>query len=79
MQQFGQHEFGVRDDVIRKQLTIIGSYTFSDVGQTDCTRFGADHGVDVDLVFTDRWMIDQAEQAYIEFDKQVGGKAVIEF
>jgi (R,R)-butanediol dehydrogenase/meso-butanediol dehydrogenase/diacetyl reductase len=69
----------VSRDVIRKQLTIIGSYTFSDVGQTDCARFVADHGVDVDLVFTDRWTIDQADLAYLEFDKQPGGKAVIEF
>jgi (R,R)-butanediol dehydrogenase/meso-butanediol dehydrogenase/diacetyl reductase len=71
--------FDVSRDVIRKQLTMIGSYTFSDVGQTDCARFVADHGVDVDQVFTDRWTIDDAEQAYVEFDKQVGGKAVIEF
>lgn len=65
--------------VIRKQLTLIGSYTFSDVGQSDCARFIADHGVNADLVFTDRWSIDEAEIAYAEFDKQAGGKAVIEF
>jgi L-iditol 2-dehydrogenase len=65
--------------VIRKQLTLIGSYTFSDVGQSDCARFVADHGIDADLVFTDRWTLDDAEQAYVEFDKQAGGKAVIEF
>jgi threonine dehydrogenase-like Zn-dependent dehydrogenase len=71
--------FDVSRDVIRRQLTVIGSYTFSDVGQMDCARFVADHGVDVDQVYTDRWRIDQAEQAYVEFDKQTGGKAVIEF
>jgi threonine dehydrogenase-like Zn-dependent dehydrogenase len=49
------------------------------VGQSDCARFVADHGVDADLVFTDRWTLDDAEQAYVEFDKQAGGKAVIEF
>jgi threonine dehydrogenase-like Zn-dependent dehydrogenase len=72
-------ELDISREVIRKQLTLIGSYTFSDVGQSDCARFVADHGVDADLVFTDRWTLDDAEQAYVEFDKQAGGKAVIEF
>jgi (R,R)-butanediol dehydrogenase / meso-butanediol dehydrogenase / diacetyl reductase len=71
--------FEVGRDVIRKQVTMVGSYTFSAVGQLECARFVADHGVDVDQVFTDRWTIDAAEQAYIEFDKQAAGKAVIEF
>jgi threonine dehydrogenase-like Zn-dependent dehydrogenase len=72
-------EFDISREVIRKQLTLIGSYTFSDVSQADCARFIADHNVDADLVFTDRWSIDEAERAYVEFDKQAGGKAVFEF
>lgn len=69
----------VSREIIRRQLTLIGSYTFSDVGQSDCARFIADHGVDADLVFTDRWSIDDAAKAYEECDKQSGGKAVFEF
>jgi threonine dehydrogenase-like Zn-dependent dehydrogenase len=72
-------ELDISRDVIRRQLSLIGSYTFSDVGQSDCARFIADHGVDADLVFTDRWSIDEAVKAYAEFDKQAGGKAVFEF
>ena len=49
------------------------------MGQADCARFVADHGVDVDRVFSDRWTIDQAAEAYVDFDKQTGGKALIEF
>lgn len=75
----GDVTLDVSPDILRKQLTIIGSYTFSNVGQADCTRFVANHGVDVDLLFTDRWRLDQADQAYREFDKQSGGKAVFEF
>jgi D-arabinose 1-dehydrogenase-like Zn-dependent alcohol dehydrogenase len=71
--------FEIGRDLIRKQLTMVGSYTFSSIGQTDCARFAADHGVDVDQVYTDRWSIDQAEEAYLDFDKQLGGKAVFEF
>lgn len=66
-------------DVIAKQRTIIGSYTFSEVGMKDCAWFIADHGVEVDRLFTDRWTIEQAETAYREFDKQAGGKGVFVF
>lgn len=66
-------------DVIGKQRTIIGSYTFSEVGMKDCAYFIADHGVEVDRLFTDRWTLDQASRAYAEFSKQAGGKGVFEF
>ncbi len=66
-------------DVIGKQRTIIGSYTFSEVGMKDCATFIASKGVDVDRLFTDRWKLDDAELAYREFDKQAGGKGVFVF
>jgi (R,R)-butanediol dehydrogenase / meso-butanediol dehydrogenase / diacetyl reductase len=66
-------------DVISKQRTIIGSYTVSEVGMKQCAQFIADHGVDVDKLFSDRWDLDQADQAYQEFDKQSGGKGVFVF
>lgn len=66
-------------DVIGKQRTIIGSYTFSEVGMKNCATFIADHGVEVDKLFTDRWSIDQADEAYREFDKQAAGKGVFVF
>ncbi|MBV6759914.1 zinc-dependent alcohol dehydrogenase family protein [Rhodococcus opacus] len=69
----------VSPDMIRKQLTIMGSYTFSTVGQADCAKFIARHGVEVDKVFTDHWRLDDAVDAYRNFDLQTGGKAVIEF
>jgi (R,R)-butanediol dehydrogenase/meso-butanediol dehydrogenase/diacetyl reductase len=75
----GEVTLNVSPEVIRKQLTILGSYTFSVVGQSDCARFIAQHGVDVDKIFTDHWSLDDADAAYREFDKQTGGKAVIEF
>jgi threonine dehydrogenase-like Zn-dependent dehydrogenase len=69
----------VSPDMIRKQLTIMGSYTFSTVGQADCAKFIARQGVEVDKVFTDHWRLDDAVDAYRNFDMQTGGKAVIEF
>lgn len=66
-------------DLIGKQRTVIGSYTFSEIWMKDCAYFIADHGVEVDRLFTDHWRLDQAETAYREFDKQAGGKGVFVF
>jgi len=75
----GDVTLNVSPDIMRKQLTIVGSWTFSNVGQADCTRFVADRGVEVDKLFTDQWTLDQAGDAYRDFDNQLGGKAVFVF
>jgi 2-desacetyl-2-hydroxyethyl bacteriochlorophyllide A dehydrogenase len=67
----------VSPDLLRRQVTLIGSWTFSTVGQADCARFIADRGIDVDRLFTHRWRLDQAEEAYKLFDAQTAGKGVI--
>lgn len=66
-------------DLILRQITVFGSYTFSSTGLADCARFVSRHGIDVDAIFSDRWKLEQAEEAYREFDKQTRGKAVFEF
>lgn len=75
----GNISLDVMKDVIGKQRTLIGSYTFSEVGMKDCARFIADHGVAVDRLFTDEWTLDQAEEAYADFNRQSGGKGVFLF
>ncbi|GHH23985.1 alcohol dehydrogenase [Sphingomonas glacialis] len=72
----GDVTFNVSPDIMRKQLTIMGSWTFSNVGQAECTQFIANHGIEVDRLFTDRWTIEEADAAYRDFDQQLGGKAV---
>ena len=67
------------NDLIKKQRTVIGSYTFSIVGMKDCAEFIANRGVDVERIFSDRWNLDEASRAYAEFDKQAGGKGVFVF
>jgi threonine dehydrogenase-like Zn-dependent dehydrogenase len=66
----------VSPDMLRKQLTIIGSWTFSTVVQADCARFVLDRKVAVDRLFTHRWQLAQAEEAYRLFDRQTSGKGV---
>ena len=66
----------VSNDMLRRQVTIIGSWTFSTVGQAECASFIADRKVDVDQLFTHTWRLDQAEEAYQLFDHQTSGKGV---
>jgi len=68
----------VSNDLLRRQVTLIGSWTFSSVGQAECARFIADRGIDVDRLFTHRWKLGQAEEAYRLFDLQTAGKGVIQ-
>lgn len=65
----------VSNDLLRRQVTVIGSWTFSTVGQLECARFIADRGIDVDALFTQTWRLDQADEAYRLFDRQTTGKA----
>ena len=67
----------VSNDLLRRQVTLIGSWTFSTVGQADCARYVADREVNLDKLFTHHWKLEQAEEAYKLFDKQTSGKGVI--
>ena len=66
----------VSPDMLRKQLTIIASWTFSAMGQADCARFVIDRKIDVDTLFTHTLKLEQADEAYTLFDKQNTGKGV---
>ena len=68
--------FDVSPDIIHKQLTIYGSWTFSSVGQAECARFIVDHGLRLNDLLTDRFRLDEAERAYQRFDTQTTGKGV---
>src|SRR6266545_1377776 len=59
----GKVTLDVSNDMIRRQLTLIASWTFSTVGQAECARFIVDHKIDVDSLFTHRWRLPQADDA----------------
>ncbi|GIX49226.1 MAG: oxidoreductase [Candidatus Tectimicrobiota bacterium] len=69
----------VSQDLIRKQLTLVASWTFSIVGQSECARFIAERQVPVDRLFTHHFRLEQAEEAYRLFDTQTTGKGVFLF
>lgn len=74
-----QTTFDVSPDIIHKQLTIYGSWTFSQTGQAECAQFVADRGLGLDRIFTHRFALDQAAEAYRLFDTQTTGKGVFLF
>ncbi|MBV8241126.1 MAG: zinc-binding dehydrogenase [Hyphomicrobiales bacterium] len=73
----GQVTLDVSADLLRRQVTLVGSWTFSKQGQAECAEFIAERNVDVERLFTHRWRLEQAEEAYRLFDTQTTGKAVI--
>src|SRR4030095_395864 len=56
----GQVTLDVSPDLLRRQVTLVGSWTFSKQGQAECAEFVADRKVDVEQLFTHRWRLDQA-------------------
>lgn len=66
----------VSPDMLRRQTSVIASWTFSTVGQAECAQFILDRGIKVDALFTETWRLDQAEEAYRLFDQQTSGKGV---
>jgi len=75
----GDVTINVSPDMLRKQLTLIGSWTFSAMGQAECARFVVDNKIELEKIFSHRWKLDQASEAYRVFDTQSTGKAVITF
>jgi threonine dehydrogenase-like Zn-dependent dehydrogenase len=66
----------VMSQVLRKQLRVLTSWTMSIQGQRACADFIIERGIDLDRIFTHRWRLDQAEEAYRVFNLQSSGKGV---
>ena len=50
----GQVTLDVSPDLLRRQVTLVGSWTFSKQGQAECAEFVAERKVDVERLFTHR-------------------------
>jgi threonine dehydrogenase-like Zn-dependent dehydrogenase len=72
----GATTFDVSQHLIRRQLTVHASWTFSATGQAECARFIVDRKVPVAALMTHRFRLDEAETAYKMFDMQRMGKGV---
>lgn len=74
----GSVEIDVRQ-YLSRQLTVMTSWSMSTVQQLACADFVARKGIPVDRLFSHRWSLDQATDAYADFDTQTSGKAVFLF
>jgi threonine dehydrogenase-like Zn-dependent dehydrogenase len=75
----GQVTFDVSQDLLRRQLTLHASWTFSSIGQEECARFISERRVPLGRLLTHRFRLDDAESAYRLFDTQTTGKGVFTF
>jgi len=64
------------NDLIFRQINVVGSWTFSKNGQADCADFVTERGIDVEALFSHEFRLNQAEEAYRLFDSQEVGKGV---
>jgi len=69
----------VSQDMLRRQLTVHASWTFSTLGQEECARFVARKRLPLARLLTHRFELEQAEEAYRLFDTQTTGKGVFVF
>jgi threonine dehydrogenase-like Zn-dependent dehydrogenase len=75
----GQVTFDVSPDLLRRQLTLVASWTFSTLIQAECARFVVDRRVPLPRLLTHRYRLAEAAQAYRLFDSQTTGKGVFVF
>ena len=72
----GDTTFHVSRQIIHKQLTLYGSWTFSISGLAEVAEFVVDRGVPLKDLITHRFRLDQAAEAYELFDSGKTGKVV---
>jgi threonine dehydrogenase-like Zn-dependent dehydrogenase len=75
----GEVHLNPTPDIIHRQLTLYGSWTFNAVVQTECARFVVDRKVPLSKLLTHRFQLDEAAEAYTIFDTQTTGKGVFVF
>ena len=75
----GEVTLQVSPMLIRKQLTLIGSWTFSVFGQADCAKFVAEREVPLEKLISHTFKLADAEAAYQLFDGQTTGKGIFAF
>ena len=75
----GDVTLDVSPDLLRRQVTLIGSWTFSAMGMLECAQFIAKKRIPLERIFSHHWRLEQADEAYRSFDTQATGKGVFLF
>jgi threonine dehydrogenase-like Zn-dependent dehydrogenase len=69
----------VSRQIIHKQLTVYGSWTFSLAGLAEVANFVVDRKVRLKDLITRRFPLEQGAEAYRLFDSGLAGKVVLEW
>ena len=77
--EHGTATFDMTPDVIHKQLTMYGSWTFSTVLLAECAQFAVDRRIPLREVFTEAFRLEQADAAFSKFAERTMGKGVFVF
>jgi threonine dehydrogenase-like Zn-dependent dehydrogenase len=72
----GTATFEMTPDVIHRQLTMLGCWTFNPLLMAECAQFAVSRQVPIGNVFTHRFTLDQAEDAYRRMENREMGKGV---
>ncbi|MBV9582806.1 MAG: zinc-binding dehydrogenase [Chloroflexi bacterium] len=72
----GTATFEMTPDVIHRQLTMLGCWTFNRQLMAECARFAVERHVPLGKVFTDTFKLEQAADAYARVEAQNMGKGV---
>jgi threonine dehydrogenase-like Zn-dependent dehydrogenase len=75
----GTATFEMTPDVIHRQLTMLGCWTFNRQLMAECARFAVDRRVQLGHVFTEEFALEQASEAYARVEAQKMGKGVFLF
>ena len=75
----GTATFDMTPDVIHKQLTMYGSWTFSTILLAECAQFAVDRRVGLRKVFTEEFRLEEADVAFQKFAGRTMGKGVFVF
>ena len=73
----GTVTFDVTTDIIRRQLTLMGSRTFSTLVLEELGRYVVDRGLPLRELITGRFTLDQVDDAFVRFEAGAAGKYVV--
>ena len=67
------------NELITKQKTLVGSFTFNKNLQDECAQYIAECGISVDALSTHEFKLEQAVEAHALFEQRKIGKDVFMF
>ena len=73
----GTVTFDATNDIIHRQVTLMGSWTFSTVVLEELGHYVVDRGVPLRDLITERFTLDQVDDAFTRFEAGAPGKYVV--